>query len=678
MPDNMWCLDARGASHLHALPPWRPLGDVVLAQLLSPLLLAASVFGWGSGVKIYGPRAYVPVVEASREGGAYIAWNDDRDPYGPTYDDAFMQRMTSTGAVAAGWPATGAVVSNTIWNEVPTGMVVEGDGSCLVSWYMRRNGTGTDVFLQHVEPTGQLDPLWPAGGVTVAADWCDEDDTQICSDGAGGAFVAWEEYRYSAGPDIRARRVLASGTLAPAWPDTGVLVGHTPGSDLLCNLVADGSGGAYVAWWGSNRAYVQHLTAAGAIAPGWPEGGLRVCPLETSQFVLQAVSDEAGGVVVAWDDNRETPAGGGSGIYGDIFAMRLQPDGTRAPGWPVDGLPVCVQPGAQWDARLCPDGTGGAVIAWSNRQLPAGMGVQRILGTGAVAPGWPVNGIVVGADSTSGSNPKVASDGHGGAYLAWYSDDLSWWRVWAMHVLGDGSIASGWSLPAVQLMPDLSSQQDVNITATTDFGAVVVWRRSSGDVVNDGVWAQKLVDDGVVATQLALRDVQATAGSVVLTWSGARAAGAALAVERSDDGTAWTRLGEPQPQGAEALRYEDTQVVPGSRYAYRLTDANGVAVTVATWVEVPAAARFTLAGARPNPARAGAVDVAFSLSDRAPGTLELLDVTGRRVATHDLGALAPGAHVVRMAEGTALRPGVYWLRLAQAGHVATARVAVVQ
>ena len=649
-------------------------------SLLATALVAAAIFGWGGGVAVVGPRApaYYPLVESDGVGGAIVLWEDERDPYGTSYD-AFVQHLLADGSIAPGWPANGTAVSNTLWDEYPTALLRDSLDGQFVSWNMGRIGTGRDVFLHHMGANGQADPSWPPGGVTVATDWCNEGNSHLCTDGSGGVFVAWEEARYSGGPDIRARRVLATGAFAPAWPDTGVLVAHTPGWDGLCNLVEDGAGGAYVVWWGSDRAYVQHLTSNGVIAPGWPEGGLRVCPLQTSQFIVQGVSDGAGGVVVAWDDNRETPAAPDPwALYGDIFAQRLRPDGTRATGWPVDGLPVCVAPGASWYAGLSADGTGGAVIAWSNRQAPWTMGVQRVLGSGAVAPGWPANGRTLGADSTSGTHPKVASDGAGGAYLAWESDDTSR-RAWCMHVQGDGTLAPGWTLPAQRLVSALSGESAVNIAPTSDGGAVVVWvDDGSRDESRWGIWAQKLVRDGIVPAQVSLHDVRATAESVQLEWWGAGAARAQLMVERSNDAQAWTRLGVAQASGDEALRYEDRAVTSGARYAYRLVEEGGQLVAAAVWVEVPLAAEFALAGARPNPAPAGDLNVAFSLATRAAGTLELLDVTGRRIAWRELGSLAAGSHVVRMSETAALSPGVYWLRLAQGARVATARVAVIR
>jgi hypothetical protein len=148
-------------------------------------------------------------------------------------------------------------------------------------------------------------------------------------------------------------------------------------------------------------------------------------------------------------------------------------------------------------------------------------------------------------------------------------------------------------------------------------------------------------------------------------------------VQRSDDGLT-ELLGNATSLDADQLVYEDTTVEPGQRYAYRLVNAVGQVVVAAEWVDVPTSARFALAGARPNPSRACELSVTFSLAARGAGTLELLDLAGRRTAWRDIGALAPGNHTARFHEADSFAPGIYWLRLSQGANRATARVVVIR
>jgi hypothetical protein len=90
----------------------------------------------------------------------------------------------------------------------------------------------------------------------------------------------------------------------------------------------------------------------------------------------------------------------------------------------------------------------------------------------------------------------------------------------------------------------------------------------------------------------------------------------------------------------------------------------------------PATTRLALAGASPNPSRGRPLMVSFSLAGGEPARLELYDVAGRRLAARDVTPLGPGTHRVDLAGDTRLRPGVYLLRLEQAGRVTSARAVV--
>ena len=125
---------------------------------------------------------------------------------------------------------------------------------------------------------------------------------------------------------------------------------------------------------------------------------------------------------------------------------------------------------------------------------------------------------------------------------------------------------------------------------------------------------------------------------------------------------------------------------PAGRY-YKLSaqDVNGnqsafAALTPDGTVEVSGggSVTFALEGVRPNPARSSRLGVAFSLATTASARLELLDVSGRRIATREVGALGPGRHVVDMAEGSGVAPGIYFVRLIQGSNERQTRVAVIE
>jgi hypothetical protein len=88
-------------------------------------------------------------------------------------------------------------------------------------------------------------------------------------------------------------------------------------------------------------------------------------------------------------------------------------------------------------------------------------------------------------------------------------------------------------------------------------------------------------------------------------------------------------------------------------------------------------AMFALEGFVPNPAVRD-LNVMFSLPSAEPATLELIDVTGRRLLSSDVGSLGPGRHVVRLGDGATVPAGMYWLRLSQGGQVLKGKAAIVR
>jgi len=70
--------------------------------------------------------------------------------------------------------------------------------------------------------------------------------------------------------------------------------------------------------------------------------------------------------------------------------------------------------------------------------------------------------------------------------------------------------------------------------------------------------------------------------------------------------------------------------------------------------------------------------VGFELASARDARLELVDVAGRRVTAREVGALGPGRHRVSLDEASQSAPGLYFLRLHQAGRVVTRPVSVIR
>jgi hypothetical protein len=129
------------------------------------------------------------------------------------------------------------------------------------------------------------------------------------------------------------------------------------------SIVTDGGNGAIITWmdWDGQdyNIYAQRMNAAGMRQ--WLPNDIEICNESSEQRIPVAASDLAGGAVIAWQDKRAFGQG-----Y-DIYAQRVLSSGNLA--WTPDGVPVCTAAFDQNDLSTVPDGTGGAIFAWTDRRL---------------------------------------------------------------------------------------------------------------------------------------------------------------------------------------------------------------------------------------------------------------------------------------------------------------------
>jgi hypothetical protein len=117
--------------------------------------------------------------------------------------------------------------------------------------------------------------------------------------------------------------------------------------------------------------------------------------------------------------------------------------------------------------------------------------------------------------------------------------------------------------------------------------------------------------DVVVPVLASLVSAQAEPGRARMVWEmhGASAAW----VERRQEGTVWSTVGEVRADGSGRFTYEDRDVTAGTSYGYRLRlmEAGQPVFLGEAWIDVPVTAELSLAGFRSNPARED-LSVAFS------------------------------------------------------------------
>ncbi len=558
-------------------------------------------------------------------------------------------------------------------------------------------GGGGGIYIVHGQPDPYSvivervmgPPGWPALGLTLGpggSGWAYDVACARTSD--DGCLAAWIPYSTSGYVvPLLASIARPDATVDPGW-GSGLPLGTAfvsgPGK---ISVAGDDSGGGYVAWWNLSLSQTQmevrltRVAANGSIWPGWPADGRLVAnPGRNSVYVFvppRILLLPGGDVMVHW----KTQAGGSMLSGGLSHLQRVKPDGTVAPGWPPGGLTPYPIQSAFRDVAMLPDGGGGVLLVGSDG---VNFILDPVLGNGAPLPGSPAPELRINAvgqtftlvslpesgyGQANSYNFRSCPDGQGGLFLAW-SDARGnpGPSVWVAHWTNTGIPGNGWTVDGRMVNDPAIPAALGGIAAAPDGGVFVAWSRYSRSFLDGSeAYLAKVEPEFPTPVLISLVDATVYGDRVRLEWSLGTGAPEA-AVYRSTAGGTWMRVATIAPDGRGRVAYEDAATEPGMRYGYRLGVMQAGAEVFAgeTWVEV-ARAVLALEGARPNPSPERALNAAFTLADGSPARLDALDLAGRRVGGAEVGSLGAGRHVVTLARPGALPPGLYWLRLTQAG-----------
>ena len=374
-----------------------------------------------------------PAIISDGKGGAIIAWQDKRSG---SYD-IYAQHVDSNGVLQ--WsPSTGDSVCKAAFDQVNIAMVSDGSGGALLTWEDYRSNAGpglADIYAQKVNATGI--PQWTANGIGVCTQAAAQHGPKIISDGSGGAFLTWYDQR-AGNYDIYAQRVTAVGGLVGIANGVAVCTSGTDQTNP--DMCTDGAGGAIIVWQDGRSTtdidiWAQRMSSAVAIR--WPVNGVVMNNnVAYNQVNPKIVSDGMGGAMMTWEDFR-------TGLTSDIYAQRVDSTGVVATGWNVNGVAVCISDNNQSNPNIVSDGNHGAIITWIDKRDSStnnntyDIYASRI--TGSFALPWAANGFpICTADSTQ-TNPTTVSDGSGGAIIAWQDKRSGNYQIYASRVFASGT-----------------------------------------------------------------------------------------------------------------------------------------------------------------------------------------------------------------------------------------------
>ncbi len=249
-----------------------------------------------------------------------------------------------------------------------------------------------------------------------------------------------------------------------------------------------------------------------------PNVNVPLCTATGDQYSPAIVPDGSGGAIVTWSDNR-------SGNY-DIYAQRVSAAG--AVQWAADGVALCTAASAQVYPMTVSDGAGGAIVTWYDyRSGNYGIYAQKVSAAGATQ--WTADGVALCAAASAQMYPMTVSDGAGGAIVTWLDyRSGSYTDVYAQRVSAAGAVQ--WAADGVALCTAAYGQGFLTIVSDGAGGAIVTWHDPrNGD--NSDIYAQRVSAAGAtqwtadgVALCTATGNQQSptiasdSAGGAIVTW----------------------------------------------------------------------------------------------------------------------------------------------------------------
>ncbi len=182
-------------------------------------------------------QQYNTKIVTDGSGGAIISWLDNRNFSSNT--DIYAQKVNTSGVTQ--WISNGIPICTADLLQISQQMIADGSGGAIISWEDRR--TERDIYAQRVNTSGSIQ--WPANGMVVCDVTGIQTEPQLLARASGGALFVWTDSR-NGSPDIFAQGIDAAG--AALWITNGVPVANESHSQTAAQLITDGADGAFIAW----------------------------------------------------------------------------------------------------------------------------------------------------------------------------------------------------------------------------------------------------------------------------------------------------------------------------------------------------------------------------------------------------------------------------------------------
>jgi hypothetical protein len=418
--------------------------------------------------------------DVGNSGEMIFGWSDTR-----TGDrDIYVQKIDTSGANL--WGDTGIRATIADGRQEDPVLVSDGSGGLFLAWIDYRSDEYGDVYAQHIDSDGNLS--WDPAGVPLAVNSGAQQSANMARGAAGVAYVIWDDGSLSESGDIFGTVLTTAGPLA-AGGTNGLPVVNASGTQS--NHSIETSGSEVVVVWLDTRdtndpdIYGQRLDVN--FTGLWGENGILICGNASDQTYPKVAPADGDRVAVSWLDNRNH-------IKTDVFSQLLNSDGSAV--WAADGIALTDLPSEQSASRVKSNGVDRIYYVWqdfrNNAQDPD-IFMQSLDFSGS--PVWTDGGIPVSEATLKQLQPRFTLGDAGGVYVTWLDERNGGYPqsdIYLQYVNVDGSMR--FETDGLAVTSGQKYQNGGLVRPDGNNGAMVVWANASTGSI--GVKAQHVRLDG--------------------------------------------------------------------------------------------------------------------------------------------------------------------------------------
>jgi hypothetical protein len=251
-------------------------------------------------------------------------------------------------------------------------------------------------------------------------------------------------------------------------------------------ITSNGSGGAIITWQDLRSNSYYDIYAQLINSGGvivWTSNGVAISTADDEQQYPAIISDGTGGAIITWQDRR-------NGTDWNIYAQRINSEG--AVQWTANGVAICTAVEEQVNPKIVSDGTGGAIIVWADLRSGAAHDIYAQLINSAGLVQWTENGVAICTATSTQGYPSIISDFNNGAIISWHDFRGTSYDIYAQRINSSGS--AQWTANGVIVSSAANDQLYPTMVSDNFNGAIITWKDNRNG--NNDIYTQRINSSG--------------------------------------------------------------------------------------------------------------------------------------------------------------------------------------